>query len=99
MKANLTKSLSDKNNPELITYWKPQEIEKISIIEAFTDEENAARKVLKLEDNPFTEVIHYLRLNRCSVNGFRSEQLVKVINTKSDAEASGKLLEVKGVSQ
>jgi len=83
IKANLTKSLTDAANIEFVTYLTPMEIERFAIIKAIVDAENIERKKLNIdEENIFDDVLFNFQLLRASVNGLRSEQLVKVINAK-----------------
>lgn len=82
IKTNLTKSLTDAFNIELITYLTPEEIEKFAIIKGIVDAENKAREKLNIEEeNILEDVLYNIMLLRTSVNGLRSEQLVKVINS------------------
>jgi hypothetical protein len=83
IKANLTKAITDKINPEMITYLRPEEIERIALIEAFIQEQaKFTQNMPEIPDNIYDDFIYNFKLSRCSVNGFRSEQLVQILNTK-----------------
>lgn len=82
IKENITKFMFDKNNPEMITILKPVEIEKLAIIQSLVMQENQERlKYENLEENILDDILYNIYVLRCSVNGFRSEQGVKIINT------------------
>ena len=87
IKANLTKALTDPFNIELITYLPPEEIERFAIIKAIVEDENKERKKLNIEEeNILDDVLYNILLLRTSVNGLRSEQLVKVLNSHLNSE-------------
>ena len=83
IKENITKFMFDKLNPEMITFLRPQEIERFAIIQALIDEQRKETENLNIteEDSILDDVLYNIYLLRCSVNGFRSEQGVKIINT------------------
>lgn len=87
IKSNLTKSLTDAANIEFVTYLTPLEIERFSILGAIVENENKLRKLEGIEEESILDdVLFNIKLNRASVNGLRSEQLVKVLNSHLNAD-------------
>jgi hypothetical protein len=86
VKANLTKDLTDAAKIELITYLTPEMVKNFSIIKALMDSENADKRKynIDVEDNILSDVVYYITLMSPSINAIRSEQLVRVLNAKTE---------------
>lgn len=82
VKREISQLMFDKMNPEMITFLKPGEIDKLSILSALVASENITRQKLRYDNhNILSDVIYNILILRCSVNGFRSEQGVKIISS------------------
>lgn len=84
-KEVLALKLFDKNNPEMITKIGIQDLDKITILKTLVEDENKYREVLykekKLPKNIMSKVLENSLVLRTSLDGWRSEQAVKIITS------------------
>ncbi len=83
-KELLALKLFDKLNPEMITKMSIKDIDNISILLTLTQDENKYRKSLGYNNSLFHKVILNNLILRTSLNGWRSEQGVKIITSVLD---------------
>jgi hypothetical protein len=97
LKETLALLLVDYEKLPFITITKNKEIHKLGVLLSLTLDENILRRKLNIPENPLLNVILEQLKLRCSLNGKRSEQIVKIISgiieeeNKNNMEISNKL--------
>ena len=85
-KEVLALKLFDKLNPEMITKLSVKDIDHISVLRSITKAENIYRRLRGYEDNIFSDVLQNNLVFRTSIDGWRSEQAVKIISSVIEEE-------------
>ena len=92
-KREVAKYIFDSNIVELISYLGEQEIEVISRMLTIGNSDNEERKKYpEIEENPIIAHVYNFMMIRCSIKGFRSEQAVKIFNSKTQQKPGEKVV-------
>lgn len=85
-KVKVAEKLFDKSSPEMITFLKGGEIDKLSIMISLIGQENQLRQSMNIENNPMSDILFGILVLRCSFDGWRAKQGVEIIKNLEEQQ-------------